>query len=146
MNEDFKQVNDQLVRVFNDILTIEETELKKSEFKDLSIKEMHTIEAIGLHDTKTTSEVAKNLSITVGTLTVAINNLVKKNYVERVRSKEDRRVVMLKLTNRGRLCYRVHQNFHKKMVEAALTDMGDEEKQALIKGLGSLHEFLKEFY
>ena len=42
---------------------------------------------------KTSSEVAKELSITVGTLTVAINNLVKKGYVERLRSEDDRRVV-----------------------------------------------------
>lgn len=73
----FKTVNDYLVSVFNDILTIEESELKKSQFKDLSITEMHTIEAIGMYK-KTTSEVAKELSITVGTLTTAINKLVKK--------------------------------------------------------------------
>lgn len=107
---------------------------------------MHTIEAIGLHNERTSSEVAKRLSITVGTLTVAINNLVKKGYVERIRSKDDRRVVRLKLTNRGRLFYRVHQHFHKKMVEAALTDMNEAEKKAVVKGLKNLHEFLKGSY
>lgn len=49
---------------------------------------------------KTSSEVAKELSITVGTLTVAINNLVKKGYVERIRSEDDRRVVKLGLTKK----------------------------------------------
>ena len=38
---------------------------------------MHTIEAIGMYK-KNVFKVAKELSITVGTLTVAINNLVKK--------------------------------------------------------------------
>lgn len=135
-------INDYLVTVFNDILTIEESELKKSQFNDLSITEMHTIEAIGLHEHKTTSEVAKILSVTVGTLTVAINNLVKKGYVERKRSDKDRRVVQLILTNRGRLVYRVHDYFHKEMVHAALRDMDESETQALIKGLNNLHEFL----
>ncbi|MGX4685828.1 MarR family winged helix-turn-helix transcriptional regulator [Vagococcus sp. JNUCC 83] len=146
MDEKITIVNSQLVKVFNDILTIEETELKKSDFFDLSIKEMHTIEAIGMGGNKTTGEVAKELSITVGTLTVAINNLVKKGYVDRVRSESDRRIVRLKLTNRGRLFYRVHQHFHKKMVEAVLEDMSEEEKQALVKGLSSLHHFLKKYY
>ena len=41
MEPDLKTVNDYLVSVFNDILTIEESELKKSQFKDLSITEMH---------------------------------------------------------------------------------------------------------
>lgn len=49
MEPDLKTVNDYLVSVFNDILTIEESELKKSQFKDLSITEMHTIEAIGMY-------------------------------------------------------------------------------------------------
>lgn len=78
---------------------------------------------------KTTGEVAKELSVTVGTLTVAVNNLVKKGYVDRVRSDTDRRIVRLKLTNRGRLFFRAHQHFHKKMVEAALEDMAIDEKK-----------------
>ncbi|MDT2831467.1 MarR family winged helix-turn-helix transcriptional regulator [Vagococcus carniphilus] len=146
MDEKINIVNAQLVRVFNDILTIEESELKKSQFSDLSIKEMHTIEAIGMGDNKTTGEVAKTLSVTVGTLTVAVNNLVKKGYVDRVRSDSDRRIVRLKLTNRGRLFYRSHQHFHKQMVEAALEDMAVEEKEALVRGLQSLHNFLKKYY
>ncbi len=146
MDEKINIVNAQLVRVFNDILTIEETELKKSQFSDLSIKEMHTIEAISVGENKTTGEVAKELSVTVGTLTVAVNNLVKKGYVDRVRSDSDRRIVRLKLTDRGRLFYRSHQHFHKKMVEAALEDMAVEEKEALVSGLQSLHNFLKKYY
>ena len=47
MEPNLETVNDYLVSVFNDILTIEESELKKSQFNDLSITEMHTIEAIG---------------------------------------------------------------------------------------------------
>jgi len=142
MESKLEIINDYLVTVFNDILTIEESELRKSQFNDLSITEMHTIEAIGLHQHKTTSEVAKELSITAGTLTVAINNLVKKDYVERVRSKSDRRVVKLVLTNRGRLVFRVHQYFHREMVKAALKGMDEQESQALIRGLSNLHEFL----
>lgn len=146
MDDNMNLVNAQLVRVFNDILRIEETELKKSSFSDLSIKEMHTIEAIGMGDNKTTGEVARELSVTVGTLTVAVNNLVKKGYVDRLRSDTDRRIVRLKLTNRGRLFFRAHQYFHKKMVGAALEDMSIEEKRALFKGLQSLHNFLKKYY
>ncbi len=124
MEPDLKTVNDYLVSVFNDILTIEESELKKSQFKDLSITEMHTIEAIGMYKKKTTSEVAKELSITVGTLTTAINKLVKKGYVERIRSEDDRRVVKLGLTKKGKLLFRVHQHFHREMVKEHLRRNG----------------------
>ena len=145
MEPDLKTVNDYLVSVFNDILTIEESELKKSQFKDLSITEMHTIEASGMYKKKTTSEVAKELSITVGTLTTAINKLVKKGYVERIRSEDDRRVVKLGLTKKGKLLYRVHQHFHREMVKNILDSMATEEQHALLAALKNLHDFLRDY-
>ena len=145
METDLKTVNDYHVIVFNDILTIEESELKKSQFKDLSITEMHTIEAIGMYKKKTTSEVAKELSITVGTLTTAINKLVKKDYVERIRSEDDRRVVKLGLTKKGKLLYRVHQHFHREMVKNILDGMATDEQQALLAALKNLHDFLRDY-
>ncbi len=145
MEPNLETVNDYLVSVFNDILTIEESELKKSQFNDLSITEMHTIEAIGMYKKKTSSEVAKELSITVGTLTVAINNLVKKGYVERLRSEDDRRVVKLGLTKKGKLLFRVHQHFHREMVKNILKGMEQEEEQALLRALKNLHDFLQEY-
>lgn len=145
MEPNLETVNDYLVSVFNDILTIEESELKKSQFNDLSITEMHTIEAIGMYKKKTSSEVAKELSITVGTLTVAINNLVKKDYVERIRSEDDRRVVKLGLTKKGKLLFRVHQHFHAEMVKRILKGMDKAEEKALLKALKNLHDFLKEY-
>ena len=145
MEPNLETVNDYLVSVFNDILTIEESELKKSQFNDLSITEMRTIEAIGMYKKKTSSEVAKELSITVGTLTVAINNLVKKGYVERLRSEDDRRVVKLGLTKKGKLLFRVHQHFHREMVKNILKGMEQEEEQALLRALKNLHDFLQEY-
>ena len=145
MEPNLETVNDYLVSVFNDILTIEESELKKSQFNDLSITEMHTIEAIGMYKKKTSSEVAKELSITVGTLTVAINNLVKKGYVERLRSEDDRRVVKLGLTKKGKLLFRVHQHFHREMVKNILKGMEQEEEQALLRALKNLHDLLQEY-
>lgn len=145
LDERVELINEYLVSVFNDILTIEESELKKSSFNDLSIKEMHTIEAIGLYKKKTMSEVAKELSVTVGTLTVAVNHLVKKDYVERIRSEDDRRVVKLALTKKGKLVFRVHQAFHRKMVQEILKDMDNQQEDVLITALGKLHFFLQEF-
>lgn len=145
MEPNLATVNDYLVSVFNDILVIEESELKKSQFNDLSITEMHTIEAIGMYKKKTTTEVAKELQITVGTLTTAINRLVKKGYVERLRSEDDRRVVKLSLTKQGKLLFRVHQYFHGQMIKNVLKDMSPEEEAILLKALKNLHDFLQEY-
>ena len=82
-------LNKLLVQLFNDILQIEEKSLKNTQFTDLSITEIHTIEAIGLDRSRTMGEIAHDLRITVGTLTTAITKLIKKGYVERKRIEED---------------------------------------------------------
>lgn len=131
-----------MVEVFNDILTIEENALKAGSFNDVSVTEVHTIEAIGMYTKQAASEVAKKLKVTAGTLTVAANNLVKKGYVERFRSEDDRRVVRLGLTSKGRLLYRVHQKFHADMVKESITCLGKEEEAVLVAALSNLHQFL----
>lgn len=139
-----EEVNRYLVTIFNEVLMIEEEALKGSQFKNISIKEMHTIEAIGMYRKHTATQVANKLGITAGTLTASINNLEKKGYVERVRSKEDRRVVKLGLTKQGRLLYRLHDKFHRDMVKDTVKEMNEDEVEILMKGLRNLHEFLEK--
>ena len=73
-----------LRNLFQEIMDIEEKALITSEFKDISVNDMHILEAIDTGKPKNMSAVAKIMSVTVGTLTTAINNLVKKGYVSRV--------------------------------------------------------------
>ncbi len=141
-----KQINKLLVDIYNDILTIEQMALQTGSFKDLSITEMHTIEAIGMYKPRMMSEIASDLNITVGTLTTAINKLLKKGYVERNRIEEDRRVVMIQLTKRGKLAYRVHENFHSEMVQKMIVDLEDQEEESLLSALEKLNEFMRNVY
>ena len=66
MENQVKTINDSLVRIYTDILWIEENELRKSQFSDVSIKEMHAINVITMYDQKTASQVAKELHLTPG--------------------------------------------------------------------------------
>lgn len=144
MDQRIKEINSYLVTIFNDVLMIEERTLQLSQFKDVSIKEMHTIDAIDMYQEHTTSEVAKKLGVTVGTLTVSVNNLERKGYVNRVRIEKDRRVVKLALTKQGRLLYRLHDKFHRDMVRETINEMDDKESEVLIHGLKNLHRFLEQ--
>jgi DNA-binding MarR family transcriptional regulator len=138
-------VNELLVELFNDILTIEKTALQNSKFSDLSITEMHVIEAIGL-TARTMTDVASQLRVTVGTLTTSINRLVKKDYVMRRRSEGDRRFVEIELSQKGKLAYRIHENFHQSMVKAMVDKLSDEDNEVLIDSLKRLNSFFREQY
>ena len=70
--------HDVLVNLFQEIMDIERKALITSEFKDVSVNDMHIIEAIGEEEPRNMSSVAKILSVTVGTLTIAVNSLVKR--------------------------------------------------------------------
>ncbi|MGI6448833.1 MAG: MarR family winged helix-turn-helix transcriptional regulator, partial [Desulfitobacteriia bacterium] len=116
-----------LVRTFNDILAVEEHEIRQGHFKNLSIAEIHTIEAIGMYQARTMSQVAADLGITVGALTASINNLVRKGYVSRERDEADRRFVNIRLTREGKLAFRIHEKFHLDMVKKALDGLAEKE-------------------
>ena len=146
MNKSTITINELLVQLFNDILQIEEKSLKEGIISDLSITEIHTIEAIGMYAEKSMSEVAQILKITVGTLTTAINKLIKKEYGERKRIEEDRRVVLVKLTKKGKLAYRIHEKFHHEMVNTAIDGLSEEEEEVLISSLDKINKFFKEKY
>ena len=139
-----QEINDSLVRIYTGIMWIEENELRKSKFSDLTMKEMHAIHAITMYDQKSASQVAKELHLTPGTLTSTINRLEKKGYVERIRSETDRRVIRLGLTKKGRIIYRAHDAFHNMMVKSFLKDLDSSEVATIQKALRNLEGFLQE--
>lgn len=141
-----KIINELLVTLFNDILEIEEKALKQGELNDLSVTEIHTIEAIGMYKPRTMTEVANDLGITVGTLTTAITKLVKKEYVERTRGEEDRRAVMIALTRKGKLAYRIHDKFHQEMISETISGLSEQEEEVLVKSLDKINNFFKVKY
>ena len=141
---DYSQINAYLVDIFNKVLVIEEMSMKTSQFSDISLKEMHTIEIIGKDDKVTPSDIARAQMITLGTVTASLNKLEAKGYIERRRSQSDRRVVYLSLTKKGRLVDRLHSKFHKRLVDQIVEDFDETDVKALTKGLSNLHQFLEE--
>lgn len=136
-------LNELLVVLFRDINEIEEKAVRTGQYKNMTANDMHVIEAIGINGAKNMSAVAKALNVTTGTLTIAINALVKKNYVERVRSEEDRRVVLVSLTPKGRKAFYHHKKFHDDMIDQIVEQLDEPEKAVLEKALTTLAEFFK---
>lgn len=141
----FETLNEILVRLFRDVMELEQKAIITSEFKDITNNDMHVIEAIGIEEPKNMSSIARELSVTVGTLTIAMNSLVKKGYVERIRGKEDRRVVYISLSEKGRIAYECHAQFHRKMIESITGELTKEELEAFVKALTKLNEWFRSW-
>ena len=125
MLDEEEQLSQALVRIFENVVLTEEKSLQAGYFNDLSIAEMHTLTAIGPYDARTMTKTAEDLGITTGTLTVAIDRLVKKGYVHRERDKKDKRIVRISLTHNGKLACRMNSKFHRVLAKHIL-DLVDE--------------------
>lgn len=139
-----RTLNELLVGLFRSIMTIEEQTICTGEYKDMTTNDMHVIEAIGREEPRNMTAVARALNVTTGTLTISMNSLVKKGYVQRVRSEEDRRVVLVSLTEKGRNAFDHHKRFHEQMIDHVVAGLSDEEKQVLQKSLHQLNGFFVE--
>ena len=144
MQEYDQKVNELMLDIFDKILVTEERALSKGYFKDLSVAEMHTLESIGLYDCKTMSETASTLGVTTGTLTVAVDRLVRKGYVKRKRDDKDRRVVRVQLTRQGKLAYRMHHKFHTLLVDRLVEPLDNAQKAIFLSTLQSISDFVNE--
>ena len=135
-------INDVLVNLFNEILRLEEEAIITDKYKDISNNDMHIIEAVGLGGGNM-SFIAAKLKITVGSLTTSMNSLVKKGYVKRERGEEDRRVVYISLSDKGKKAFVHHARFHKEMITSIMDEFDDDEKKILIRGLTKLDNWFK---
>lgn len=143
MRAEEQELSERLVRIYENVLLTEEQALSKGYFSDLSSAEMHTLDAIGPYEAKTMTETAIELGITTGTLTVAIDRLVKKGYVIRKRDEVDRRVVRISLTKSGKLACRIHNKFHSVLAKRILEPYTPEEQALLIKMVSEIDTFIE---
>lgn len=141
--EEYRLIDSIMTNTFNSVMGIEERVLESRMTAGLTIAEVHTIVAIGLHGMSPMKTVAARLGVSVPTLTNAVNRLVKKGHVERVRDDDDRRLVLLRLTSSGRKACRAHDLFHKRMVVGALEGLSRDEVEVLIKALTQIKDFFE---
>nr|WP_242693943.1 MarR family transcriptional regulator [Proteiniclasticum aestuarii] len=138
-------MNELLVNLFHDILEIEEKSLRDNG-SDLTITEMHTIHAVGDERPRTMTEISRDLNVTMGTLTTGVDKLIKKGYLVRKRTEEDKRVVLVELTDKGLGAKKMHDAFHQDMITSVIDTLNPEEESILIQALEKLIGFFDEKY
>lgn len=138
-------LNELLVDLFNYILLIEEKNLRDRKV-DLSMTEVHILDAIEKSDSNMMSAIAKRLMVTQGTLTVSTGKLVKKGYITRVKDEADKRVVRLSLTEKAQDVLKIHEKFHTEMIDKVVDELEVDKDQKLMKSLENVLAFFKERY
>ena len=137
-------LNDFFVHVFNKILVWEEQALSRSGAHDITVKELHVLEAahdLARQGKNTMTAIADSLSIRVSSLTTAVNTLVRKGYLVREGVPSDRRVIQLRLTEKGQQANQLHSRFHHEMIQSIGARLSEPELAVLVQSLKSLEGF-----
>ncbi len=92
------------------------------------------VEILGHLGPVTIGEISRKMLVTGGCVTVILDNLEKEGLVERMRSTEDRRVIKVQLTAKGRNLFREIFTQHARRV-SQLASVLTEDEQTQLSGL-----------
>ena len=144
--QQLKRLNYFFVHTFNNILSWEERALAEAGVANLSTKEVHVIAAaasLEAAEQNTMSQIANILHISVGSLTTAVNTLIRKGYLTRTKDDKDRRRVLVYLTDSGHEINWKHDAFHALMIENVQKVIGESDLEALTISLEQLSTFFE---
>lgn len=136
-------LNELLVGLFNYILYIEEKNLKKNGVT-ISMNDVHVLENIEKTSDNSMSHIAQRLMITQGTLTTNVSKLIKKGYVVRYKDDNDKRIVRLKNTDKAQEVLKVHDDFHRNMIDKTISELGFDKNEAINEALENMLAFFRE--
>ncbi|MBI5116278.1 MarR family transcriptional regulator [Candidatus Poribacteria bacterium] len=122
-------VNDHLTRMAENLPLLERFTLSKGQLISLTISELHTIALIGRLASPRMSELAQRGRVTRGTITFMIDKLEKKGYVKKTRNEKDRRVVRVSLTPLGTKANKLHEEFHRRIIDSIMGLLTESERQ-----------------
>lgn len=130
---ELKNIVERLTRLLS---TMEEQVLSNKELSTLSMRQLNYLDLIRSFKYPKVSDLVESLEVAKPTVTVALNDLIKKGYVIKIRSKHDRRVLNLELTDKGKKINRIHDNAHKRIVNQIFNCLNQKEVdqfQSLVK-------------
>lgn len=80
----------------------------------------------------TMGALARDTGLSVSGLTAVVNRLVARGYLERRRSDQDRRIVWVELTARGRQLREQARRHRQRIAEALLAPLGEREQRQFL--------------
>ena len=114
--------------------------------KDISKKELLIISFVGDKEQVIMKEIADYMGIAVSTTTGLVDKLVKKNYLSRQFSEEDRRSISIVLDSQGKKCFGLMGKMRTEMANRILDDLSMPDADCLIEMLekvtSNLHKYV----
>ena len=101
-------------------------------------KELQVVVFVGQHTSVKMTDISENLNSPLSTLTSVVDKLVEKKFLTRVHSDEDRRVVNVALTVKGKNSFKTFLNRQDERAERILSQYNATEQVNFIGYLGKM--------
>ena len=126
-----KKITELVSRLSHSLGEMEELSKEKFGFSELTITQMHYIEIISKLENPNVTELAGELKLSKPTVTVGVDRLIEKGYIEKVQSDGARRNSHLHLTEKGEKINQMHDYAHNRFAELISETMEAEELSKL---------------
>jgi DNA-binding MarR family transcriptional regulator len=123
-------LNNLIIEFYDKLSSWEQSVVKDTGY---SLAQVHTIEVLGSHGSMRMKELADRLGITTGTLTVQVEKLVKFGLISRSPHEEDRRSILVRLTNEGIELHTHHNRMHIQLTEDITRNLDQSSIDVLTK-------------
>ncbi len=137
------QISNALLLFETKIQRAQLAELKKQGLK-ISHRELIYIVFIKRNEGKTMLEIGERMGLSKGAFSNTVKTLVKKNLVNKEKGNDDKRIVMLTLSESGEEAYRIHGEVRRKITETMAEILTHEELEWFFQVSGKIMNFLKE--
>lgn len=99
----------------------------------LSMQEVNVLNIIGDFEPCIMSDIAKHAALSLSSVTVIVDKLVKANLVVRIRSEQDRRIVHGSLTSEGKKIYQIQIQHMHEVLRKLLNVLSIEEQESFLQ-------------
>jgi MarR family transcriptional regulator, organic hydroperoxide resistance regulator len=136
-----QSVPESMERIF---IVLNEIYRKNHEYVSVKYKisslEMELIQYVVLEGPKRMKDVSEHFRIKLSTLTSIIDKAEEHRVLKRVNSKEDRRVVYLDVTQKGKSVYNEYAKHQREMFERIESSLDETSFAGFIEGLETFNE------
>jgi DNA-binding MarR family transcriptional regulator len=120
-------LTDIIAQLSLEIGRLEESAKEQFNFNELTLTQMNYLETINNLQNPNMTELAREMNLTKPTVKAAIDKLIEKDFIYRVKSDDDRRSAHLHLTVKGKVINHMHDFAHKQMAELISSKLTSEE-------------------
>jgi DNA-binding MarR family transcriptional regulator len=123
---------DHLMEVISRMIAeMEALAVEEAGFADLSMRQVVYLQTITEIERPTFSDVADRLGVSKPSVTAIVGTLIRKGYVKKIQSEEDRRVYHIVLTKKGQDFEQLHTATHQRLAQHLVRNLTAEEAQQL---------------